>query len=141
MYLIYVNDICDCLVRCDILMFADDSVLLFSDKSPVNTSKTIEQDLSTVSKYFASLGLIMLNAKKTKIMNFSKTISKQGDSNSFPDISIDGVNLEVVSTFKYLGINFDNKLRFSHHLKFCKNRCYRVTNLVIFFSFDARRLS
>lgn len=54
-------------------MFADDSVLLCSDKDPNSACVSMERDLVTLSDYFGKLKL-MRNASKTKIMLFSKLI-------------------------------------------------------------------
>lgn len=82
LYLIYVNDINYNLVKSSIVMFADDSVLRYSSPDPNVACKTIERDLSSVCKYFANIGF-MLNARKTKIMHFSKYV-KDSRTVTFP---------------------------------------------------------
>lgn len=49
LYLIYVNDIEFCKVKSRIIMFADDTVLIFSHASPIEASRNPKLDLETVS--------------------------------------------------------------------------------------------
>lgn len=115
MYLVYVNDINYVDVSSKILMFADDSVLIQSHPDPVIASDNLREDLIKITDYFLRMNLV-LNTKKTKIMNFGQ--HWRGSSKvMFPDIIIDHQKIEVVSTFKYLGVTIDQELRFSEHLE------------------------
>lgn len=51
-------------------------------------------------------------------MNFSK-YWRNVNKTSFPQIEINNEIIEVVDTFKYLGVINDNELRFSAHLEAC----------------------
>lgn len=97
-------------------MFADDTVLVSSNNSPTEASKSLEKDLAVVSEYFGNLGLI-LNPSKTKVMNFSKNWK---DSNGiFPPIYLNGEEIESVPYFIYLGVTIDLNLNFKKHLDIC----------------------
>lgn len=119
LYLIYVNDINYCKIDSKIIMFADDSVLLSIHHDPVTATENLKKDMIVIKKYFLNLNLL-LNAKKTKIMNFSRFW--QGCNRVvFPDIEIDGTPTEKVNSFKYLGVTVDLNLIFNIH----KNNCIR----------------
>lgn len=117
LYLIYVNDIEFCNISSRIFMFADDTVLVSSHTSPKEASKVLEKDLVTVSNYFGNLGLI-LNASKTKVMNFSKNWRAISEG-TFPKIYLKNVEIEAVPHFKYLGVTIDLSLNFKKHMDIC----------------------
>lgn len=113
-YLIYVKDIEFCKINSCILKII---VLISNHVDPVMASAMLEDDLKVISKYFASLKSI-LNAKKTKIMNFCKNW-RSGDQAKFPKLYLDEHEIESVSTFKYLGGTIDLNLNFRKHLELC----------------------
>lgn len=115
LYLIYVNDIEYCNLKSRILMFADDTVVISSHIDPQQASVQLSNDLDVLSNYFGKLGL-MLNAKKTKVMNFGKSW-KCGDVTEFPVLKLDNQVIESVLYFKYLGVIIDINLNFRKHLE------------------------
>lgn len=100
LYLIYINDIGCNEITSDILMFADDSVLIQTSHNETTSCTNLELDLVTITNYFKSLRL-GLNPKKTKIMHFDRSFKRTVVTN-FPPICINGVVIESVDTFKYL---------------------------------------
>lgn len=117
LYLIYINDIGGNDLTSEILMFADDSVLIQTNDNETKCCNNLEIDLETTSNYFKSLRL-GLNPKKTKVMHFDKGF-KRKVCLKFPPVHVNGVIIESVSTFKYLGIWIDNCLKFNVHLDAC----------------------
>lgn len=103
-------------------MFADNSVLMSVPQDPVLATENLRKDLEVVRNYFLSLNLL-LNTKKTKIMNFSRFWHNMNRVN-FPEIQVDGAVIEQVRSFKYLGVTIDLNLRFNIH----KNNCIRNAN-------------
>lgn len=96
-------------------MFADDTVLISSHACPIEASKVLGQDLKIISEYFARLKLI-LNAKKTNLMNFSKKwLINEKSPCPFPNLYLDNCEIEAVTSFKYLGVTLDLNLNFKKH--------------------------
>lgn len=98
-------------------MFADNSVVLSVNQDPLIAAKKLESDLAVVKQYFLNLNLV-LNTKKTKIMNFSR-YWRDNNSYLFPDIFIDNIKIEQVKSFKYLGVTIDLTMRFTTHKDIC----------------------
>lgn len=117
LYLIYVNDINHNNTTSKIIMFADDSVLIQSHTNPEVATENLKNDLIVISTYFKKLKLL-LNTKKTKIMNFSKFWRRNSNVN-FPKISIDNCEIEEVDSFNYLGVTIDSEMNFKEHLQKC----------------------
>ena len=47
-----------------------------------------------------------------------------------PDLTLDGVHIEVVPEFKFLGLLFDSKLSFIPHINYLRNKCQKALNLL-----------
>ena len=60
-----------------------------------------------------------MNVKKTKkmLIDFRKALTV------IPDLFIDGVKVERVTEYKYLGTVLDNKLNFNKNTDFIHKRC------------------
>ena len=63
LFLIYVNDLPDCHLASDIILYADDTVIYYSTKNVSDLDHHINADLRTVSEWF-SRNLLTLNISK-----------------------------------------------------------------------------
>lgn len=81
LYLIYVNDIGHNLCNSNIVLFADDTVLIQSGYNPNDVLVALENDLRVLAGYFHDIKL-KLNASKTKIMHFDNKV--RGNSTIVP---------------------------------------------------------
>ena len=63
LFLIYVNDLPDCHLPSDIILYADDTVIYYSTKNVIDLEHHINADLRTVSEWF-SRNLLTLNISK-----------------------------------------------------------------------------
>ena len=75
------------------LLYADDLVLFSETKEGMQTL------LNNIESYCRKWHLI-INSQKSKVMIFHKTQSKRANNINF---SIDGIELEIVNSYKYLG--------------------------------------
>jgi hypothetical protein len=113
LFLVYVNDLPYMVSRrSGIVMFADDTSLLFK----VNRKDTelIEPNntLSMISDWFAANNLV-LNPKKTKCIKFTLANSSV---NLASNIKLNGENIEFVKSTVFLGITLDSKLQWGSHI-------------------------
>ena len=86
-------------------MYADDTFLCFDSNDLSELERTVNEELDIVYKWLVSYKLT-LNVKKSKFIIFSK----RSVSPSLVKIMIDGTELEMCDTYKYLGVNFDKSL-------------------------------
>ena len=106
---LFINDIVN-IGSCEKVLFADDAVFYVTDESlPVCVDK-LRLVISELTEWLQNNKLIP-NLEKTKIMML--TPRPVGD---LPSIHFSGVELEWVSSFKYLGVHIDNKLTFTFHV-------------------------
>ena len=107
LFTLYINDLPDYLEHCDVTLYADDTVLFISDKSLHNS------DLEKLNNWL-KLNHLTLSISKSKFMiiGSSQRLNKI-DSISF---KVDNIDLDEVSSFKYLGIVINNRLNWQDHV-------------------------
>jgi len=105
---ILINVLPDVIKKTKIFLFDDDTKLLKIMKDNLDVAD-LQTDLSNLQNWCESNDLF-LNIEKCKVMCF-KLIKNPIIFN----YSISNSNIELVSTFKDLGIILDSKLNFSYH--------------------------
>ena len=114
LFIIYLNDIHKSSNLFGFLNYADDTTLfgnLNSFKKVNNDpSKSINDQLSNVNDWL-NLNKLSLNISKSKFMIFFKH-KKQFTT---PDLEINHIKIENVSSFNFLGIEFNQYLTWSNH--------------------------
>ena len=115
LFTLYINDLPDYLEHCDVTLYADDTVLVISDKSLHN--KIIKSYMNShLEKLNNLLKLkhLTLSISKSKFM----IIGSSQRLNKIDSISckVDNMDLDEVSSFKYLGIVINNRLTWQDHV-------------------------
>ena len=90
LFILYINDLPECLVNCSIGMYADDTVIYFSDFSPVEIKRAVQDDLDRIAQWMDTNRLI-LNQSKTKGMLFG---TRQKLDNAVFNIMLSGNKME-----------------------------------------------
>ena len=104
------------------LLYADDAVVFA--KSP----ETLQSILNYLELYCTTWGL-NINISKTKVMIFEK------GRHTSHDFYLNNVKLEVVTSFKYLGIHFfKNGNLFRTQKRIAEHAAYALHNLFSLFS-------
>ena len=67
--LIYVNDLLNCLEHCQVVMYADDTVIYFSANGCQNIEYHLNADLANLAEWFNN-NYLTLNASKSKFLLF-----------------------------------------------------------------------
>ena len=95
-----------------LLIFADDTNILFSHEDPVQLEKLINTELKEISNWF-KLNKLSLNIDKTNFMFFKNKYNNK-PMQEFK-IEIDNKYIEQADTTKFLGILIDNTLTWKAH--------------------------
>lgn len=143
LFLIYINDLCERrLHKADLLMFADDTVILFHECSWDILKKTVETELISVTTWLNN-NLLTLNVSKTKYVPFYKTArskfprdltislhesSCSRDLTSYQECTCP--KIEKASTLKYLGVTLDENLSWKKHVSGVASR---IRSLIFIF--------
>ena len=109
LFLIYVNDM-SAVVKHKLLLYADDSSILVSDKSISTVEKMLSDDLKQVSEWLID-NKLSLHLGKTESILFGSRQKLR--SQSFLNISCDGTPISSTSSVKYLGVTIDQNLSFT----------------------------
>ena len=119
LFLLYMNDISDVPLTpgTKLFLFADD-ILLFKPIKSDSDFCDFQKDIDAISNWTVANHLT-LNANKTKVMLISRNRKSQ-----CPSFSLNGIQIEKVRHFKYLGIWLSDDLTWSKHIESvcCKAR-------------------
>ena len=112
LFLVYINDLHECIVHSTAYHFADDINLLLINNSLKKLNKHINHDLSNLVQWLRA-NKISLNTKKTELI-LSK--SKKTNISKYLNFRIGGQRISPSKTIKYLGIKIDEHLSFLPHI-------------------------
>ncbi|MBF2463459.1 reverse transcriptase family protein, partial [Listeria welshimeri] len=118
LFLIYINDL-PYLVekKHKIVLFADDTSLIFKVKRNISNYDEVNNALSDVVHWF-SVNNLKLNCKKTQYIKFTTPNVKNTQTSVF----IDGEKMEPVESTVFLGITVDSKLQWGPHIEKLANK-------------------
>ena len=109
---LYINGLPN-IVRSDMILYADDSVVFASGNSLQEACNMVQNDLIGVGTWCKHHKL-SINVNKTKAMHFGvRDVEDVSDLN----ISISNNQIEFVNCYKYLGIHLDSKMSFNFQFK------------------------
>lgn len=114
-FIIFTSDL-ECGLENHIISYADDTTLYASIPNPISrtsVAESLDRDLSRISSWCTKWGM-KLNPRKTHSIVFSRSRTSLP---LHPDLSVDGVNILNVQSFKILGVTLDSKLTFEEHIR------------------------
>lgn len=117
LFVLLINDLPIQLNYCNVLMYADDTVIYFSHKSLTEIEKCINSDAEKVFRWMQDNCLI-LNPKKGKTEFVTFTSRSR---NTQINITINNNEIHQPAFYEYLGVIMDSHLNMSSHLQ----RMYR----------------
>lgn len=118
LFIIYVNDISNCLKHCKTEMFADDTAIYTETDTIEEAMEQMNEDLNILYKKICE-NKLKLNIDKTKTMIFG---NRMNTYNNEILIKINEKKVEIVDKIKYLGVVVDNKLGFSSNIDHICNK-------------------
>ena len=131
LFIIYENDLPQCTNKFYFIMYADDTTLSstidsFSDiTSNTNADSLINAEICKVIEWL-KINKLSLNKTKSKYMTFhmpKKEIQHL-------TLKIDGVNIEKVEEFNFLGLTMDTNLKWKKHTDKISNKCSKITGVL-----------
>jgi retron-type reverse transcriptase len=133
LFLLYVNDM-QMSIGCKLLLYADDSALIFSHNDSETIARRLSDELSNCKRWLVD-NKLSLHVEKTESILFG-TIRKLKKVRNF-QIWCDGVAVKKVGFVKYLGVlldeNMSAKLQAQNVIKTCVGRLsflYRNSGLL-----------
>jgi hypothetical protein len=112
LFLLYINDLSNCVQNAQINIFADDVVVYSSHKCINKLNENLQSTLEDVFRWYTRNKLsLSLEKCNTMVIN-AKTATPITDFH----VKLGDINLEQVDSAKYLGLTLDDKLKWNHHL-------------------------
>lgn len=108
LFLVYINDLPNGLTS-RVRLFADDCVI-YRNISSDTDRQALQADLDTLNAW-CSDWLMTLNLSKTKCMSFTRSSTRIPTT-----YFLNNNTLELVSTYKYLGVHFQSNLKWHNHI-------------------------
>lgn len=122
LFLIYINDLPQCVTFSSIRLFADDCVI-YREISNNLDSALLQSELNNVLRWCKNWKMV-LNLSKCKHMRVSRKIQP---SQSY---TLNNSTLERVSCYKYLGIFISSDLSWKTHVEYITNNANRTLGYV-----------
>jgi hypothetical protein len=130
LFLIYVNDICKSSDKLDMILYADDTTILF----PLSPA-TLHADINILNMELASihewllLNKLSLNIGKTKYMLYHLP-QRHIDFSQLPSIHINNINITRSKEFNFLGLTINENLNWKPHIDKISNKLARVCGIM-----------
>lgn len=116
---IFINDVTQCFLHCDILLYADD-LKIFKTVVTKQDVKFIQEDLQRF-EIWCTQNFMNLNLQKCKYVQFSKKMCP-----NLNNYYLFNTMVENVGIVRDLGIIFDSKLTFIPHIDYCCNKAFKM---------------
>lgn len=125
LFLVYVNDMGDSLQHSSISLFADDALIY----RPINNNSDtsfFQQDLLALEKWADDWNMVF-NVNKCQVVLFDRGGKISSNSVSY---TLYGVPLEVVESFRYLGVHVSNDFSWDMHINSITSAAYRRLGMI-----------
>ena len=120
LFLVYINDLPNCLNTSTPRMFADDTSISYSSDSTEQLQNVMNSELKNLNDWLITSKL-SLNITKTEFMIIGSRQRVNASQDNIDDIRIDDREVKKVHSTKSLGLHIDSHLTWSVHIgKVCK---------------------
>ena len=120
LFLLYINDLPDCLEKSTPCLYADDSQIFSSAKDCVELNANLNHDLNNVSQWLVK-NKLQNHSTKTKLMYVGSNHNLAKIDNEFPVMINDQLIPRVHSLIPCLGVKLDESLNWDEHIEIvCK---------------------
>ena len=127
LFLLYINDLPNTSKLLSFHLFADDTNIYCSHKNLNDLELILNQELHAVAEWMKSNRLALSILKTNFVLFHSKRLKPYTSLN----LITDGVNIQEVSTVKYLGVTFDSNLTWKNPVN---ELCLKLSKAVGIFS-------
>lgn len=121
LFIIYINDMPNLLERCQIILYADDTLIFAEGESDRQCYDDLTHDIKNINRWL-DMNKLKLNESKTKILEINTT------SNVI--FKINDQVIEKVGEIKYLGMIIDKEIKFKTHIDYI---CKKIGKKISFF--------
>ena len=110
LFLVYINDMYTSCPQLRLVHFADDTTAFATNKCDTRLNQILNSELQSIVTWLRC-NRLSLNISKTSYMAFGPS-----SHNTDLGLSINGIMIDQVTQFKFLGIVIDSNLNFKHQI-------------------------
>ena len=132
LFLLYINDIQTSSAKFDFFLFADNTNLLFAEKSLKSLETVVSKELECVCDWLLA-NKLTLNIKKSNYVIFHPHQKKTGIDINLKVFGNEHKmlkNLESKNFVKYLGVLIDNNLSWKHHINYIALKISKTIGII-----------
>ena len=126
LFLIMINDLKEATDNVQLSLFADDSSTYKSGKNLKYIMKEIQRNINQIHRWCQTWGF-KVSTEKSSTVIFT---NKKQQTKTFKPIMINEKEIKTESKVKFLGMMFDEKLTWEHHIKYIVDKCKKRLNLM-----------
>ncbi|CAB4037008.1 Hypothetical predicted protein [Paramuricea clavata] len=115
LFVLLINDIDLQMQNCQILLYADDTVVYTSDKSCEAIESNLNSELTNLARWFSNNKLV-LNLKKGKTEFVLFGTSKKLRKSPKVQVKINEIPINEAESYEYLGVELDKSLNYNSHI-------------------------
>ena len=116
MFVLSINDIDIYLKCCEIILYADDTVIYYADKTCEKIEEQLNHEMELISNWFVQNNLVVnLKRSKTECVLYG-THHKTSKSRPM-EIKVGGTKVVQSQVYEYLGVTMDENLNYIEHLQ------------------------
>ena len=114
LFLMYVNDLPHCLEFCNLMLYADDTVIYYSSSTIKDVESKLNTDLANTTNWFNS-NLLTLNLEKSSFLLIGgpRKLKLCGEVK----LVVQGKQIKRSTTTKYLGIVIHENMTWGDHIR------------------------
>jgi len=127
LFILFINDLVNTSQNHQMILFADDTSILYTGKNMDSLISEINNSLRSLSDWFAA-NKLSLNIDKTNFIIFHKARQTIPDLNY--KIQIAGKEIKKVDSVKFLGVHLDDCLNWKTHLKLKATQIAKVNGIL-----------
>ena len=127
LFCVFVNDLPSVLNKCKMMLYADDTIVYFGDRSKDKVEEILTNELDMVARWVLQNGLSM-NLEKTQFTGMARR-RESGEANQL-NIMVNGKPLVKSDVVKYLGVYVDSNLKWDKHISFVRQKCYSILSFL-----------
>ena len=128
LFLLYINDLPKCQLVSNGRLFADDTNLTYADNDLNKITSVLNDDLKILQNWL-NMNKLSLNVMKTKYM-FVASRQRLSNIPEQLDISISGIEIKRVKSFKCLGLELDEGLTWESHVSAIISKVSKVIGVL-----------
>lgn len=127
LFVIYIDDLVKHLEQCSVHLYADDTVIYFSNKDVHMIESVLNSELQNIFDWLGSSKL-SLNCNKTVCMLFGSPGMLQKYNQVH--ITVNNARIQQVQSTKYLGMILDPNLKWNLHIDHMSNRISKLVRML-----------